>query len=69
MDYAVLRIFRYFSIRELRRLMTQFDQNDYQGRDPKRMGADVDALIALLRVVFPLLLTALLISLLADLFG
>ena len=49
--------------------MTQFDQNDYQGRDPKRMAVEVDALIALLRVVFPLLLTALLISLLADLFG
>jgi ABC-type transport system involved in cytochrome bd biosynthesis fused ATPase/permease subunit len=49
--------------------MNKFDENEYQGRDPKRMAADVDALVAMLRIVAPLFLAVLLISLLTEIVG
>ena len=51
------------------RIMNKFDENEYQGRDPKRMAADVDALVAMLSISAPLFLAALLISLVVDIFG
>ena len=51
------------------RIMNKFDENEYQGRDPKRMAADVDALVAMLSITAPLFLAALLISLVVDIFG
>ena len=50
-------------------MMNKFDENEYQGRDPKRMAADVDSLVAMLRVVAPLLLAVLLINLLMNIAG
>lgn len=51
------------------RIMNKFDENEYQGRDPKRMAADVDALVAMLSITASLFLAALLISLVVDIFG
>ena len=50
-------------------IMNKFDKNEYQGRDPNRMAADVDALVAMLRIVAPLLLAILLISRLMGIVG
>jgi hypothetical protein len=49
--------------------MNEFDENEYQGRDPKRVAEDVDALVAMLRIVAPLFLAVLFISLLVDILG
>ena len=51
------------------KVMKKFDENEYQGRDPKRMAADVDALAAMLRIVAPIFLAVLLISLIVNVFG
>ena len=51
------------------KVMKKFDENEYQGRDPKRMAADVDALAAMLRIVAPVFLAVLLISLIVNVFG
>ena len=49
--------------------MKKFDENEYQGRDAKRMAADVDVLAAMLRIVAPIFLAVLLNSLIVNVFG
>ena len=48
--------------------MKQIDENEYQGRDPKRMTADVDAIVKLARNMVPLFVFFLLIHFLSKIF-
>jgi len=49
--------------------MNHFDESEYQGRDPKRVIADIDALIYLLKFAVPLFLGIIVLGLLIEIFG